>query len=59
MEESKLFRTINRVNSILFLLLLIGAIGLMLFITMQATGWSDRRVVQISEVPADSDSAKI
>jgi hypothetical protein len=59
MEELKTFRVINRLNSILFLILLIGGIGFVLFFTVQANSWSNKRTVQVTEDTEDKNSPKI
>jgi hypothetical protein len=59
MEESKVFQVINRVNAILFLILLLAGIGMVLFFTIQANNWSNKRAVQVTENPGDKNSPQI
>jgi hypothetical protein len=59
MEEPKVFRVINRINAILFLILLLGGIWVVLFFTIQANNWSNRGAVQVAENPKDKNSPKI
>jgi hypothetical protein len=59
MEESKVFRVINRVNAILFLILLLAGIGMVLVFTIQANNWSNKRAINVTEDPKDKNSPQI
>ena len=59
MEEFRIFRIINRVNSILFLIFLLAGVGLVVFFATQANTWSNRGAVKVTEDPDDKTSPKI
>lgn len=59
MEQIKFFRVINRINSILLLLLLLLGVGFTVFMTIQANSWRNHRSVEVAENPGDQGSAKI
>lgn len=59
MEESKIFRVINRINSVFFLLLLLGALFLILMATFQSNKWQDRRTVEVIEDTNSGETNKI
>ena len=49
MEELKIFRIIQRINSVLFLLLLMGALGFIVFLSLQSKQWQQRNTVEVNE----------
>lgn len=59
MDESKVFRVINRLNAILFLILLLGGVGLVLFFSIQANNFSTRGTVEVPSDPKDKHSPKV
>ncbi len=59
MEDSKLFRFVNRANSIVFLVLLCTGLALTIYFAIQSNAWQDRRAVNIAEDPSDQDSPKV
>jgi hypothetical protein len=59
MEKSKLFRTIGRINSVLFLLLLIGAAIMFIVIAFQAGGRRTARTVAVTGRQGDDETKRI
>lgn len=49
MENSKFFRWIGRLNSILFLLLIVLSIGFVIFGIFQSKKWNDRDIVKVTD----------
>jgi hypothetical protein len=48
MSESRVFKLINRINSILFLLILLGLGGFIAFLFFQSSDWRERRTVEVA-----------
>ncbi|XOF35159.1 MAG: hypothetical protein ACL93V_07685 [Candidatus Electrothrix sp. YB6] len=59
MEELIFFRVINRINSVVFLLLLFGALFLILIVTFQSNKWQDRRTFEVIDNSNSEDANKI
>jgi hypothetical protein len=59
MEEMKLFRVLNRVNSLLFFLLFISVLAFVVFINVKTSTWQDRGAVEVAENPKDGSSPTI
>ncbi len=56
MEESKIFTYVNRVNSVLFLVVLLGGVVLILTVMFQVSPWEKRGSVEVTE---NSDAEEV
>ena len=59
MDEIKIFRVLNRINSIIFLLVLLSGLALIFLISFETSSWNNRGSVEVAENPADKNSAMI
>lgn len=59
MEQSKIFRIINRINSVLLLVLLAGGCILIILGIVLSNRWQDRRAVEVVQDDAGEEQKKI
>lgn len=59
MEQSKIFGIINKINSVAFLLLLVGGCVLIIWGIVSSNQWQDRRTVEVVQNDAGEEKEKI
>ena len=59
MESDIFFQTISKINSLLFLVLLVMGLGLASYIIVDISSWNNKGALQVNEDPKDLTSEKV